>query len=145
MNAYFFNISNEERDAIKNQHTNLYDGYVTLQKTSNTQPLTIEDLAKDKGGVTLSNKGNVSTYKNFGINEEKIKVCEQCGLNEEVCECGYKTAKLGDKFDYVEEDEVCEQCEAETESFEEVDEELQERFKTQRATILEMFSRINKY
>jgi len=143
MNAYFFNISNEERDAIKNQHKTLYDGYVTLSKTSNSQPLTIEDLAKDKGGITLSNKGNVSTYKNFGINEEKVKVCEQCGLNEEVCECDYKTAELGDKFDYVEEDEVCEQCEAET--FEEIDEDLKESFSTQRNLIIEMFNRIKKY
>jgi hypothetical protein len=143
MNAYFFNISNEERDAIKNQHTKLYDGYVTLQKTSSSQPLTIEDLAKDKGGITLSNKGNVSTYKNFGINEEKIKVCEQCGLNEGVCECEQKTAELEDKFDYIEEDEVCEQCESET--FEEVEEELQESFKNQRNLILEMFNRVNRY
>jgi hypothetical protein len=143
MNAYFFNISNEERDSIKNQHTKLYDGYVTLQKTSSSQPLTIEDLAKDKGGITLSNKGNVSTYKNFGINEEKTKMCEQCGLNEEVCKCEQKTAELEDKIDYIEEDEVCEQCE--DEEFEEVDDELQESFKNQRNLILEMFNRVNRH
>jgi hypothetical protein len=32
-------------------------------------PLYVVDMAKDKGGVTLNNKGEVTSYKNFGINE----------------------------------------------------------------------------
>jgi len=143
MNAYFFNISTEERDAIRDQHKTLYDGYVTLTKTSSEQPITIEDLAKDKGGITLNNNGNVTTYKNFGINEEKVNVCEQCGLNENTCECNHKIANLEDKFDYVEEAETCEQCGEE--AFNEIDEDIKESFNTQRNLIIEMFNRIKNY
>ena len=33
-------------------------------------PLMVQDYANDKGGVTISNKGVVTTYKNVGINED---------------------------------------------------------------------------
>ncbi len=71
MNAYFFNISNEERESIKNLHKETYDGYVTQSK-GNMYPLTVEDMAKDKAGVTVNNKGEVSEYKNFAINEMRF-------------------------------------------------------------------------
>jgi hypothetical protein len=95
MNAYYFNITNEDREDIRAKHKSLYDGYVTMNKTSNTQPLTVEDMAGDKNGITLNNKGVVTSYKNFGINESE----QEAALD------------VDDKFDYTEEvEEVCETC-----------------------------------
>jgi len=71
MNQYFFSVSKAERENILDQHKTIYDGHVTLYgQQSNMKPLYVQDLANDKGGITVSNKGNVSTYKNVGINED---------------------------------------------------------------------------
>jgi hypothetical protein len=73
MNAYFFNTTKEERENILDQHKKLYDGYVTkYNQESNMTPLYVQDLANDKGGITVSNKGNVTQYKNIGINESPL-------------------------------------------------------------------------
>jgi hypothetical protein len=73
MNAYFFNTTPEERENILDQHKKLYDGYVTkYNKESNMTPLYVQDFANDKGGITVSNKGNVTQYKNIGINESPL-------------------------------------------------------------------------
>lgn len=70
MNAYFFKMTNEERDNILDQHKHVYDGYVTsyVQPEKN-QPLYVQDMANDKQGITVSNKGVVTGYKNMNINE----------------------------------------------------------------------------
>lgn len=71
MAQYFFGMSKAERQNILDQHKSIYDGYVTqYNQTSNLTPLYVQDLANDKGGITVSNKGNVTTYKNVGINED---------------------------------------------------------------------------
>jgi hypothetical protein len=71
MAQYFFGMSKAERQNILDQHKTIYDGYVTqYNQTSNLTPLYVQDLANDKGGITVSNKGNVTTYKNVGINED---------------------------------------------------------------------------
>jgi len=72
MNAYFFKMTNEERNNILDQHKQVYDGYVTsyVQPEKN-QPLYVQDLANDKEGLTVSNKGVVTGYKNMNINEMK--------------------------------------------------------------------------
>jgi hypothetical protein len=72
MNAYFFKMTNEERNNILDQHKQVYDGYVTsyIQPEKN-QPLYVQDLANDKEGLTVSNKGVVTGYKNMNINEMK--------------------------------------------------------------------------
>jgi len=73
MNAYFFKMSNEERDNILDQHKQIYDGYVTkYNQESNQQPLYVQDLANDKKGITLNNAGNVKPYTNVGINESAL-------------------------------------------------------------------------
>jgi hypothetical protein len=73
MNAYFFNTTKEERENILDQHKKLYDGYVTkYNHESNMTPLYVQDLANDKGGITVNNKGNVTQYKNIGINESPL-------------------------------------------------------------------------
>jgi len=73
MNAYFFKMSKEEKSNILDQHKSLYDGYVTkYNQESNQSPLYVQDLANDKNGITLNNKGEVKPYTNFKINESPL-------------------------------------------------------------------------
>jgi hypothetical protein len=58
-----------EKNSILDQHKSVYDGFATNYTQSNTQPLYVQDYANDKGGITVSNKGNVTSYKNMNINE----------------------------------------------------------------------------
>lgn len=90
MRAYFLNISEEEKKSITEKHKEQYNGYQVMQPKGNMTPLNIEDLAGDKGGVTLNNKGNVTEYKNTGINKPMKKNCNECGrmYEGEKCECG---------------------------------------------------------
>lgn len=72
MNAYFFNVSKEERSNILDKHKGIYDGYVTQYgQGNNQQPLYVQDYANDKGGITVNNRGNVGEYRNTNINEMK--------------------------------------------------------------------------
>lgn len=72
MNAYFFKMTNEERNNILDQHKEIYDGYVTsYAQQPKEQPLYTQDFANDKQGITVSNKGVVTGYKNMNINEMK--------------------------------------------------------------------------
>ena len=98
MNAYFFPISNQDREDILAKHRELYNGYQTLNPAAvnQTQPLYTQDFANDKLGMVVNNKGEVKPYTNMGINESvqesKKDVCEQCGgqLTEGMCnECDY--------------------------------------------------------
>jgi len=100
MNAYFFPISNQDREDILSKHRELYNGYQTLNPApvENNQPLYTQDFANDKLGMVVNNKGEVKAYTNMGINEsvdhkvEEGHMCEQCGseMTEGVCnECGY--------------------------------------------------------
>lgn len=90
MNAYFFNISNQEKDNILTQHKEVYNGYKTLNPAamSNEQPLYVQDFANDKGGITVNNKGEVKQYTNMHINESVLaetneETCEQCQMEED--------------------------------------------------------------
>ena len=69
MNQYFFKVTNEERENILDKHKTIYDGYVTEYGQGNTYPITVQDMANDKQGITVNSRGEVSGYKNFGINE----------------------------------------------------------------------------
>ena len=72
MAQYFFKMTNEERTNILDQHKTIYDGYVTsYAQQPKEQPLYTQDFANDKQGITVSNKGVVTAYKNMGINEMK--------------------------------------------------------------------------
>ena len=119
MNAYFFNMTPEERESILDKHKHIYNGYQTLQPNiPNPQPLYVQDFANDKEGITVSNKGEVMSYRNMNINEsvEKGDMCECGGMvyEGECMECGkaYKTHDIDiydvkdlnpkNKFDYVE-------------------------------------------
>jgi hypothetical protein len=63
-------MNKQERENILDQHRHVYDGYVTkYNQQSNQYPLYVQDLANDKNGITVNNKGLVKTYTNVGINE----------------------------------------------------------------------------
>jgi hypothetical protein len=65
-------MTNEEKNNILDQHKEVYDGYLTSYiKPSNEQPLYTQDFANDKEGLTVNNKGEVTTYRNMNINEMK--------------------------------------------------------------------------
>ena len=73
MNAYFFKMTNEERENILDQHKEIYDGYVTsYAQPPKEQPLYTQSYANDKEGLTVNNKGVVTAYKNMGINEMRF-------------------------------------------------------------------------
>ena len=121
MNAYFAanNLSNEEKENILSQHRTIYDGYRTLQpNVNNTQPLYVQDFAKDKVGAVVNNKGVAKPYTNFGINEQYFnnigektplpkaasKAYSKAFNMEEVCdECGVR-----DMFE--EDEQMCSEC-----------------------------------
>jgi hypothetical protein len=66
-------MTNEERDNILDQHKEIYDGYVTsYAQQPKEQPLYTQDLANDKQGLTVNNKGEVTAYKNMNINEMRF-------------------------------------------------------------------------
>ena len=101
------NISDEEKQALLNQHSRPYDGYQTLRFPEPDNRIHTYDPAGYKVGVTVNNKGEVKRYTNVGINESmnsdvaephygsfdyvENKMCEACGgsIQEDVCEvCG---------------------------------------------------------
>ena len=111
---YMLNISDEEKQALLNQHSRPYDGYQTLRFPEPDNRIHTYDPAGDKGGITVNNRGEVKSYTNMGINESMGEKCE-CGGNMyegECMECGYKAGgpvaepHYG-SFDYVE-NEMCE-------------------------------------
>lgn len=66
-------MTDKERQSILKQHSTVYDGYATGNVQSNMTPLTVYDATKDKGGITVDNKGNVKQYTNNRINEITAK------------------------------------------------------------------------
>lgn len=99
MNSYFFKMTNEERNNILDQHKELYNGFATNNVTSNQQPLYVQDFANDKGGVTVSNKGDVMTYRNMNINEDIYSGSEGFEPYETFEEERY--VSLGEKLDMI--------------------------------------------
>lgn len=89
---YMLNISDEEKQALLNQHSKPYDGYQTLRFPEPDNRLRTYDPAGDKGGITVNNRGEIKSYTNVGINES---------MNSDVAEPHYGA------FDYVE-NEMCE-------------------------------------
>lgn len=92
MNAYFFKMSKEDKDNILDQHKELYNGFATNNVSSNMQPLYTQDFANDKGGITVSNKGDVMTYRNMNINEN---------VNEIESEDDEVYVSLGERLDMI--------------------------------------------
>ncbi len=113
---YMLNISDEEKKALLNQHKQPYNGYQTMQLPQPDNRISVYDPAGDKKGVQVTANGGVRTYSNFNLRESKSEMCECGGMmyEGECMECGnmYEgdEAKLQDKFDYVAEGEMCEEC-----------------------------------
>ena len=68
---YMLNISDEEKQALLNQHSKPYDGYQTLRFPEPDNRIHTYDPAGDKGGITVNNRGEVGEYRNMNINEMK--------------------------------------------------------------------------
>jgi len=66
-------MNRQEKENILDQHKHVYDGYVTRYKQqSNQYPIYVQDLANDKNGITVTNKGHVKNYTNININESML-------------------------------------------------------------------------
>jgi hypothetical protein len=130
MSSYFIGLTQEEKNTIKDKHRKPYDGYVTRGfNEPKEQILNVEDLALDKGGITVNNKNEVTEYKNTNINQKMKKVCEQCtGLYEgEMCEqCS--SMSEGETCEQcgtgLKEGEQCEQCATKAYTMEELEENI---------------------
>jgi hypothetical protein len=101
-------MTNEERTNILDQHKEMYNGFATNNVTSNMQPLYVQDFAIDKGGVTVNNRGEVTNYKNVGINEDVMSGSEVIptetfeGDDEYFMSLGEKLDMIGDGDDDLE-------------------------------------------
>ena len=83
MNSYFFKITDDEKKNILNKHKELYNGYVSLQRTVEPTQLSVFDDITDKRGYTLKNSDVII--------EAKEKMCSECGggmYEGECMECG---------------------------------------------------------
>jgi hypothetical protein len=134
-NAFFLNITKEEKESIQDKHRSPYDGYVSRGfNTPKEQILNVENLALDEKGITVNNRGDVTEYKNTNINQKLKKVCEQCsGLYEgEMCEqCS--SMSEGETCEQcngeMKEGEQCEQCGTKAYSMEEIEEGIKVKSK----------------
>jgi hypothetical protein len=129
-------MTDEERKSILSQHKTFYNGYQVQSIPSSYQPLEEKSYANDMGGITVNNKGEVSSYRNYGINEnyqlneydfedeepivdlnDDMEYSElMSSLEEMLDEAGYEDEN---EFDYVEsevaekykiEERVCSTC-----------------------------------
>ena len=148
MKAYFLNIPNEERNSILDQHKSIYNGYKTSYGTNAEQPLFVQDLANDKGGITVNNKGEVKPYTNIGINENMDEMeLDMIGDGPMDLDAGVFDEEM------MEEDEMDIDLEKDGENFdidvdfydELGDEEMNESVKSQVNESLNWFKRFSKY
>jgi len=174
MKSYFLDIPKEERQNILDQHKNVYDGYVTNYAKPNEQPLFVQDFANDKNGITVNNRGEVSVYKNMGINENMESLFDMIGdgdddlehgtvgdEHEELCShCGGRgydeftnelCSHCGGSFDLYEDDESLEEeddksdFDIDVEFTDELDEDDSEMVKENIKESLDWFKRFTKY
>lgn len=149
MAAYFFNITEEERINILDKHKHLYDGYVTNYGTNKEQPLYVQDLANDKNGLTVNNRGEVKKYTNMGINESMDLPLDMIGDGDDDLEHG---TMEDDSFDLDEQDMSDEEGDEEPKFEIDVkflddveDEDMNDEIKDSVNESLDWFRRVNKY
>ena len=164
MKSYFLNIPKEERQNILDQHKNVYDGYVTNYAKPNEQPLFVQDFANDKNGITVNNKGEVSVYKNMGINEIMELPFDMIGDGDDDLEHGTVgdedeelCSHCGGSFDLYEDDDLFEEDEmdfdmekepsydVDVEFTDELEEDDMEMVKENIKESLDWFKRFTKY
>jgi hypothetical protein len=89
-------MSKDEKNNILDQHKYLYDGYVTIYNQENNKtPIYVQDLANDKMGLTVNNKGVVKPYGNMGINESHKGLDMIGGDSHDQSEMKYRHLKNG--------------------------------------------------
>jgi len=89
-------MDKQEKDNILDQHKHIYDGYVTkYNQQSNQTPLYVQDLANDKMGLTVNNKGVVKTYTHMNINETHTGLDMIGGDSHDQSEMKYRHLKNG--------------------------------------------------
>jgi hypothetical protein len=144
----FIGLTSNEKEDILKKHSKLYDGYAVGNVNTNMYPLTTYNDARDSGGLTVTNNGEVKTYINHKINEITAKPLnydeidqayefESDGPQQSMTQMGmgkkpyeFKSKGPSDVFN---EDE-CEECES-------MESDLKEEvYKT-----LDMFKRFNKF
>lgn len=170
MNAYFFNITNEERENILDKHKEVYDGYVTNYVKPNVQPLYTQDFANDKNGITLNNKGDVGVYRNMNINEMKHDgkdtglFSDEAEIDEQLDMIGdgpmdlehgtvenddyFEDSWEGDPYDYMDNGGFFDDIKLDDEDFEEIDIEddvEKDSIVLSISESLDMFKRFTKY
>ena len=153
MKAYFLNISEEEKKSITERHREQYNGYQAMQPKGNMTPLNVENLAQDSKGVTVNGKGDVTEYKNTGINKPMKKTCNECGnmYEGEMCEmCDMKEGKACEKCGKeLAEGKICE-CGSKMYTEEQIEESINLKSKKNQVIkqineSLNMFNRFTKY
>lgn len=148
MKSYFLNIPNEERQNILDQHKSVYDGYVTNFAKPSEQSLYVQDLANDKEGITVNNKGEVKKYTNIKINEEIDEMeMDMIGDGPMDLEAGvFDEEMTEDEIEMDVEDEK-EPFEIDVDFYDELggDEQMNESVKSQISESLNWFKRFSKY
>ena len=82
-------MTDEERQSILSQHKTVYDGYATLQGKGNMTPLTVGDYALDKGGINVTNTGEVKAYSNIMKESKEVTEIEADDMDVSDVEPGY--------------------------------------------------------
>lgn len=133
-------MSDEERQQITKLHAKPYDGYAVGNVPSNMTPLTVYDAVNDKGGITVTNTGEVKTYHNHKINEIAAKNLHYDEIDEP-----YEFKSGGPVDSFREEDEK-EYEEVEEEDFEgEIEDDKIDGITESVNKTLDMFKRIKNY
>jgi lysine/ornithine N-monooxygenase len=160
MNAYFFNITNEERSNILDKHKEIYDGYVTQYAKPNEQALYTQDFANDKNGITVNNKGEVGEYRNMNINEMKYDGKDTGLFSDEVTEDVFSGAKFEPEETFEEIDEMqldtigdgpldlengTVDFDNNDDIFDELEDDMVEPLQEQLNRTIDMFNRFKKY
>jgi len=131
-NAFFLNITKEEKESIQDRHRSQYDGYVTRgNNVPNESPLKVENLALDEKGITVSNMGEVKEYTNTEVNRKLKKQCNECGglYEGDMCECsGMYEGETCEQCGEMKEGETCE-CGTKGYSMEEIEEGIKVKSK----------------
>lgn len=148
MKSYFLNIPNEERQNILDQHKSVYDGYVTNFAKPSEQPLYVQDLANDKEGITVNNKGEVKKYTNIKINEEIDEMeMDMIGDGPMDLEAGVFDEEMTEDEIEIDVEDEKEPFEIDVDFYDELggDEQMNESVKSQINESLNWFKRFSKY
>jgi hypothetical protein len=148
MKSYFLNIPNEERQNILDQHKSVYDGYVTNFAKPSEQSLYVQDLANDKEGITVNNKGEVKKYTNIKINEEIDEMeMDMIGDGPMDLEAGVFDEEMTEDEIEMDVEDKKEPFEIDVDFYDELggDEQMNESVKSQINESLNWFKRFSKY